>query len=264
MLLLQDALGLLRRPRATLARIDGRRGGGHGLTGIWLSATLPALVAELAALGPYSGPSGLGAPPREIRLLSEAFFRWLYQERFLLPLVDMLLGAALWLLAVALIHWVARRLGGRGSLSGYLGLCGPIAAIGALAVPVSLVEAGLRAAGQTAVARSDYLQACLDFDTAKTNDPDNRPEIQQALDQALARCLTPAPQPTSPPAAAPQRTLVVATLAAGVGTALVSTPTPATGTSAYPASRIHCAASRPPTSSSARSTVRSTPAWSVV
>jgi len=152
MLLLQDALGLLRRPRATLARIDGRRGGGHGLTGIWLSATLPALVAELAALGPYSGPSGLGAPPREIRLLSEAFFRWLYQERFLLPLVDMLLGAALWLLAVALIHWVARRLGGRGSLSGYLGLCGPIAAIGALAVPVSLVEAGLRAAGQAAVA----------------------------------------------------------------------------------------------------------------
>ena len=152
MLLLQDALGLLRRPRATLARIDGRRGGGHGLTGICLSATLPALVAELAALGPYSGPAGLGAPPTEIRLLSEAFFRWLYQERFLLPLVDMLLGAALWLLAVALIHWVARRLGGRGSLSGYLGLCGPIAAIGALAVPVSLVEAGLRAAGQAAVA----------------------------------------------------------------------------------------------------------------
>ena len=55
MLLLQDALGLLRRPRATLARIDGRRGSGHGLTGICLSATLPALVAELAALGPYSG-----------------------------------------------------------------------------------------------------------------------------------------------------------------------------------------------------------------
>ncbi|TMD13275.1 MAG: hypothetical protein E6J00_08735 [Chloroflexi bacterium] len=152
MLLLQDALGLLRRPRATLARIDGRRGGGHGLTGICLSATLPALVAELAALGPYSGPSGLGAPPREIRLLSEAFFRWLYQERFLLPLVDLLLGAALWLLAVALIHWVARRLGSRGSFSGYLGLCGPIAAIGAVAVPVSLVEAGLRAAGQAAVA----------------------------------------------------------------------------------------------------------------
>ena len=60
MLLLQDALGLLRRPRATLARIDGRRGSGHGLTGICLSATLPAPVAELAALGPYSGPAGLG------------------------------------------------------------------------------------------------------------------------------------------------------------------------------------------------------------
>src|SRR2546421_617297 len=57
MLLLQDALGLLRRPRATLARIDGRRGSGHGLTGICLSATLPALVAELAPPRPHSGPT---------------------------------------------------------------------------------------------------------------------------------------------------------------------------------------------------------------
>src|SRR5579864_6600105 len=64
-------------------------------------------------------------------------------------------------------------------------------------------------AGQSAMASGDYLQACVDFDTAKTNDPDNRPEIQQALEQALSRCLTPPPQPTSPPAVAQQRTLVV-------------------------------------------------------
>jgi len=88
-------------------------------------------------------------------------------------------------------------------------------------------------AGQTAVAQGDYLQACVDFDAAKTTDPDNRPEIQQALEQALTRCLTPPPQATSAPAVAAQRTLIVATLAAGVGTALGNTPaageTPAAG-----------------------------------
>src|SRR2546421_5958989 len=123
MLLLQDALGLLRRPRATLARIDGRRGSGHGLTGICLSATLPALVAELAALGPYPGPAGLGAPPTEIRLLSEAFLRWRYQERFLLPLGDLLLGAALWLVGVALTHWED------GAITGVIGPAAAVAAV---------------------------------------------------------------------------------------------------------------------------------------
>jgi hypothetical protein len=81
-------------------------------------------------------------------------------------------------------------------------------------------------AGQTAVARGDALGACVDFDLAKTNDPDNRADIQQALERALASCLTvtPAAQATSAPVAAPQRTLVVATIAAGVGTALAGTP----------------------------------------
>ena len=78
--------------------------------------------------------------------------------------------------------------------------------------------------GQAALARGDYLQACVDLDTAKTTDPDNRPEIQQALEQALTRCLTPPPAATSPPAAAQQRTLVVATIAAGVGSGLGGTP----------------------------------------
>ena len=86
-------------------------------------------------------------------------------------------------------------------------------------------------AGQAELSRGDYLQACVDLDRAKTNDPDSRAEIQQAPDQALAHCLTPVAQATSPAAAASQRTLVVATIAAGVGTALVGTPVaPATAT----------------------------------
>ena len=152
MLLLEDLTGLLARPRATLERIDGRRSLGYGLLGLGLSAALPAVVAELAALGPYSAPSGMAAAPGEIRLLSEAFFRWLYQARFVLPLADLTTGLGLWLLAAALIHWVARRLHGRGSLRGYLSLCGAIAMVGLLALPFSLAEALLRAAGHAGAA----------------------------------------------------------------------------------------------------------------
>jgi hypothetical protein len=109
--------------------------------------------------------------------------------------------------------------------------CGPTAspaepspAADAFAVVRATSQAAYQA-GQTAMAQGDYLQACVDFDTAKTTDPDSSPEIQQALEQALTRCLTPPPpQSTSPPAAAAQRTLIVATLAAGVGTGLGGTP----------------------------------------
>jgi len=119
--------------------------------------------------------------------------------------------------------------------------CGPSAAPpptpspDAFAVVRATAQAAYQA-GQSAMARGDYLQACVDFDAAKTNDPDNRPDIQQALEQALAQCLTPAtsPQPTSPPVAAPQRTLVVATIAAGLGTALAPTPAGGTGQTSPP------------------------------
>jgi hypothetical protein len=87
-------------------------------------------------------------------------------------------------------------------------------------------------AGQAALDRGDYLQACVELDQAKTNDPDNRPEIQQAFQQALARCLTPAPQRSAPPVAAQQRTIVVATIAAGVGTASTTTKAATPGPSA--------------------------------
>ena len=70
-------------------------------------------------------------------------------------------------------------------------------------------------AGQAELSHGDYLQACVDLDRARTNDPDSRVEIQQALDQALTHCLTPVAQATSAPAAASQRTLVVATIARG-------------------------------------------------
>jgi hypothetical protein len=105
-----------------------------------------------------------------------------------------------------------------GSLAGLLvGVtlaCGPTAAPASTPVadPFGVVRATSQAAfqtGQAFVARGD-LQGCPLIDTAKTTDPDNRPEIQQALE----RCLTAIAE--LPAAATPtlgQRTIVIATLA---------------------------------------------------
>src|SRR5260370_20057659 len=113
-----------------------------------------------------------------------------------------------------------------------LTLCGLSLACGPTAVPptpaptidaFAVVRATSQAAyasGKAALDRGDYLQACVLLDTARTNDPENRPEVQQALDQALQRCLTPPPEPTAAPGAAQQRTIVVATLPAAAATAI--------------------------------------------
>lgn len=144
---LRDLAGLVRDPLSTLARIDGKRLPSAALMLIALSVILPALCTEVAALAPFAAPIGLGDSSGEIRLLSDTFFRWLYAQRFLIPAVDAGVGIALWLIAIGLIHVVARRLGGVGTMRGYLALCGPIALIGTIAVPALGVEALLRASG---------------------------------------------------------------------------------------------------------------------
>src|SRR2546429_9352103 len=63
MFLLADLVELVRRPFAALRTIDQRRSLAAGLVALGLSITLPAAVAELAVLGPFSPPPGLGAPP---------------------------------------------------------------------------------------------------------------------------------------------------------------------------------------------------------
>ncbi len=133
--------------------------------------------------------------------------------------------------------------------------CGPSAApatptpaTDAFAVVRATSEAAYQA-GRAALDRGDYLQACIDLDQAKTNDPDNRSEIQQALDQALARCLTPPPTSTSAPVAQQQRTIVVATVAAGIGTSIASsntTTTPGAASAAPTATPILAAATTEP------------------
>src|SRR6266850_828494 len=122
---------------------------------------------------------------------------------------------------------VLRSLSGPRLAFGALGLllvgltfaCGPTAApppTPAAADPFAVVRATSQAAYQTGKAhldRGEFLAACVDLDKAKTTDPDNRAEIQQALEAALQQCLTPLVEPT--PA---QRGNVVATLALVVPT----------------------------------------------
>jgi hypothetical protein len=114
--------------------------------------------------------------------------------------------------------------------------CGPAASPAAsptVGDPFAVVRATSQAAyatGEAYLDRGDYLQACVELDLAKTTDPDNRPEIDQALRQALEHCLTPSTEPTAAPGQ-PLPTLALPTLpaapAAVTPTPRAITPTPA-------------------------------------
>src|SRR5918912_3667347 len=80
--------------------------------------------------------------------------------------------------------------------------CGPTAQPASTPMggdPFAVVRATSQAAyasGKAHLDRGEFLQACVDLDIARTNDPDNRPEIDQALREALQRCLTALPEAT--------------------------------------------------------------------
>ena len=132
--------------------------------------------------------------------------------------------------------------------------CGPSAAPVAPA-PTADAFAVVRATSQAAYSsgrahldRGEYLQACVDRDSAHTTDPDNRSDIQQALQSALEHCLTPPPEATAAQSPPQQRTVVVATVQA----AAFATPTPGNVPAAKPTSA-------PPTSAGTTAAVPVTP-----
>jgi hypothetical protein len=112
-------------------------------------------------------------------------------------------------------------------LGGLTLACGPSAAPQPTAVPAdpfAVVRATSQAAyqaGKDFLDRGD-LRGCPLIDAAKTNDPDNRPEIQQALERCL-QAIAELPTPTAAPPPA-QRTIVLATLPAAAPAAPQSTP----------------------------------------
>jgi hypothetical protein len=109
--------------------------------------------------------------------------------------------------------------------------CAPAAAVAPTPVPADpfvVVRATSQAAytsGKAHLDRGELEQALIDLDTAKTNDPDKRADIEQALSEAISQLAlqTPTPEPTSLP-----RAIVVATVPASRPTS-AATPGPGAG-----------------------------------
>jgi hypothetical protein len=146
-----DMVGLLRHPVNALATIDARRRLADGLRALALSVTLPAAVSELAALGPFRPPANLGGLPSLTAQGADIYARWVYQQRFVLPVYGIAISAVLWLAAAGLIHLIARALGGRGDFAGLLKLVGYAALVGLVALPVTLADALLKVQGNARV-----------------------------------------------------------------------------------------------------------------
>ena len=147
MFLLADLVELVRRPFTALRAIDKRRRLADGLAALGLSLTLPAAVGELAALGPYRPPANLGSLPSLTAQGADIYARWVYMHRFAIPVYGIGVSLVLWIAAAALIHGIARALGGHGTFAGLLKLLGYAALVGVIALPVGLVDALLKLQG---------------------------------------------------------------------------------------------------------------------
>jgi hypothetical protein len=147
MFLWTDLVELVRHPFSALGAIDARRRLADGLLALGLSVTLPAAIAELAALGPFRPPANLGSLPSLTAQGADIYARWVYMHRFLIPVIGLAVSAILWIAAAGLIHLIARALGGRGSLTGLMKLLGYAALVGLVALPVALADALLKLQG---------------------------------------------------------------------------------------------------------------------
>lgn len=143
MYLWSDFLELVMRPFAALARIRDQRRLQHGLLAFGISLIASTLVAEVAAIRPYPAGSLAGLPPDLGALILDS----LNAHRFALPVYSSAAAIPVWILALAFIHFLARRLGGRGTFQGYMKITGYIALIGLIALPLSLLQILSRTAG---------------------------------------------------------------------------------------------------------------------
>ncbi|MEA2668607.1 MAG: hypothetical protein QOJ33_1541 [Chloroflexota bacterium] len=147
MFILTDLVDLVRHPFSALAVIDARRRLADGLLALGLSVTLPAAIAELAALGPFRPPANLGSLSSLTAQGADIYARWVYMHRFVIPVSGIGVSLVLWIAAAGLIHLIARALGGRGNFAGLVKLVGYAALVGLVAIPVALADALLKVQG---------------------------------------------------------------------------------------------------------------------
>jgi len=147
MFLWTDLVELVRHPFSALSQIDAGRRLADGLLALGLSVTLPAAVAELAALGPFRPPANLGSLPSLTAQGADIYARWVYMHRFLIPVYGIGVSLVLWIAAAGLIHGIARALGGRGNFAGLMKLVGYAALVGLVGLPVALADALLKFQG---------------------------------------------------------------------------------------------------------------------
>ncbi len=147
MFILTDLVDLVHHPFSALSLIDARRRVADGLLALALSVTLPAAIAELAALGPFRPPANLGSLPSLTAQGADIYARWVYMHRFVIPVYGIAVSLALWIAAAGLIHVIARALGGRGSFAGLAKLVGYAGLVGLVALPVTLADALLKLQG---------------------------------------------------------------------------------------------------------------------
>jgi len=147
MFLWTDLVELVRHPFSALGVIDARRRLADGLLALAVSVSLPAAVAELAALGPFRPPANLGSLPSLTAQGADIYARWVYMQRFLIPVYGIAVSLVLWIAAAGLIHGIARTLGGRGDFTGLVKLVGYAALVGVVVLPLALLDALLKLQG---------------------------------------------------------------------------------------------------------------------
>ena len=140
MFLWTDLLALLRHPSSALSEIGSRRRAEQAVLALAASLLAPAILAEVAGLGPYRPPANLGSLPTLTAQGADIYARWVYQHRFTIPMVEIAAGLVLWLVAGLIIHLGARALRGRGNLAGFLKLVFFVSLVGLVALPISILE----------------------------------------------------------------------------------------------------------------------------
>ncbi len=162
MYLWSDFLQLIRHPAAALATIRDRRRVRDGILAFALASGLATLASEVDALKPSRPTASLVGLSPTAGVIEADFLHWYYTQRFLLPLVSLVVITVFWLAAVGVIHAVVRALGGHGRLRGYLKLTGYVQLVGLSILPVGLLSALARLGNQPrAASRLDALGPVL-------------------------------------------------------------------------------------------------------